>query len=104
MSPHNIRFYGAEAILMSPHNICFYGAEAILMNTHNIGFYGEVRNIIPKLSSNTLLICSTDLPTQMTIFNTVTLILMLFFTFQTALFCTTRKQNQDISQWKSNVM
>ena len=29
------------------------------MSTRNIGFYEEIINIIPKLSSNTLLICST---------------------------------------------
>ena len=29
------------------------------MSTHNIGFNGEITKIIPKLSSNTLLICST---------------------------------------------
>ena len=29
------------------------------MRTHNICFYGEISKIIPKLSSNTLLICST---------------------------------------------
>ena len=29
------------------------------MNTHNICFYGEIGKIIPKLSQNTLLICST---------------------------------------------
>ena len=31
---------------------------AILMSTHNICFYGEITKIIPKLSLNTLLICS----------------------------------------------
>ena len=31
------------------------------MRTHNICFYGEIMKIIPKLSSNTLLICSTGL-------------------------------------------
>ena len=31
-----------------------------LMNAQNICFYGEIRKIIPKLSSNTHLICSTD--------------------------------------------
>ena len=41
---------------MRTHNIC----EAILMSTHNICFYGELTKIILKLSSNTLLICSTD--------------------------------------------
>ena len=30
------------------------------MSTHNICFYGEITKIIPKLSSNTLLICSTE--------------------------------------------
>ena len=30
------------------------------MSTHNIGFYGEITKIIPKLSLNTFLICSTD--------------------------------------------
>ena len=30
------------------------------MSTHNICFYGEIRIIIPKLSSNTLLICFTE--------------------------------------------
>ena len=29
------------------------------MSTHNICFYGEIMKIIPKLSSNTFLICST---------------------------------------------
>ena len=33
--------------------------ETILLSTHNISFYGEIMNIIPKLSSNTLLICFT---------------------------------------------
>ena len=31
------------------------------MSTHNIRFYGEIKKIIPKLSPNTLLICSTGL-------------------------------------------
>ena len=35
--------------------------EAILMSTHNLCFYGEIANIIPKLSLNTRLICSTEL-------------------------------------------
>ena len=30
------------------------------MSTHDICFYGEITKIIPKLSSNTLLICSSD--------------------------------------------
>ena len=30
------------------------------MNTHNIGFYEEISKIIPKLSSNTHLISSSD--------------------------------------------
>ena len=30
------------------------------MRTHNICFYGEKTKIIPKLSLNTLFICSTD--------------------------------------------
>ena len=30
------------------------------MSTHNICFYGEISKIIPKLSSNTLLIFSTE--------------------------------------------
>ena len=34
--------------------------EAILMRTHNICVYGEISKIIPKLSSNTLIICSTE--------------------------------------------
>ena len=42
---------------MNTHNICFY-VEAILMSTHNVGFYAEITKIIPKLSSDTLLICS----------------------------------------------
>ena len=29
------------------------------MSTHNIGFYGEISKMIPKLSPNTYLICST---------------------------------------------
>ena len=33
---------------------------AILMSTHNICFYGEISKMIPKLSSNTLHIFSTD--------------------------------------------
>ena len=32
---------------------------AILMSTHNICFNGDITKVIPKLSSNTLLICST---------------------------------------------
>ena len=32
------------------------------MSTHNICFYGELTEIIPKLSSNTLLICSPVIP------------------------------------------
>ena len=56
------RFLWTEAILMSTHNVCFYGTKAILMSTHNICSYGEITKIIPKLSSNTLLICSTDYP------------------------------------------
>ena len=35
--------------------------EVILMSTHNIWFYGEIAKIIPKLSSNTLLICPTGI-------------------------------------------
>ena len=35
-------------------------AEAIQMSIHNVCFYEEITKIIPKLSSNTLLICSTD--------------------------------------------
>ena len=35
--------------------------EAILMSTHNICFYGEQEKIILQLSSNTLLICPSDL-------------------------------------------
>ena len=31
------------------------------MSTHNICFYGEITKIIRKLSSNTLLFCSTVL-------------------------------------------
>ena len=34
--------------------------KAILMSTHNICFYGELKKIILQLSSNTLLICSSD--------------------------------------------
>ena len=52
-----------EAILLSAHNIRFYGElrdEAILMSTHNIRFYGELTKIILELSSDTLLICSTE--------------------------------------------
>ena len=30
------------------------------MSTHNICFYGEIIKIIPQLSPNTHLICSTD--------------------------------------------
>ena len=30
-------------------------------NTHNICYFGEITKIIPKLSINTLLICSTDI-------------------------------------------
>ena len=30
------------------------------MSTHDICFYGEITKIVPKLSLNTLLICSTD--------------------------------------------
>ena len=46
---------------MSTHNIC---CEAILMSTHNIGFYGELTKIILQLSSDTLLICSSEFKTQ----------------------------------------
>ena len=35
--------------------------EAILMSTHNICFYGEIMKMIPKLFTNTLLICFTGL-------------------------------------------
>ena len=35
MSTRNIRFYGAEAILMSTHHICFYGES---FNYHQIPF------------------------------------------------------------------
>ena len=42
--------------------------EAILMSTHNICFYGEPTKIIPKLSSNTLLICFTDVGKCINIF------------------------------------
>ena len=31
------------------------------MSTHNIRFYGEITKMIPKLSLNTHLICSTEL-------------------------------------------
>ena len=31
------------------------------MSTHKVCFYGEITKIIPKLSSNTLFNCSTDL-------------------------------------------
>ena len=37
-----------------------YLGEAFLMSTHNISFYGELSQIIPKLSSNTPLICSSE--------------------------------------------
>ena len=30
------------------------------MSTHNICFYGEITKSVPKLSSDTLLICSTE--------------------------------------------
>ena len=29
------------------------------MNTHNICFYGEISKVIPQLSPNTLLVCSS---------------------------------------------
>ena len=32
----------------------------VLMSTHNICFYGEIMKIIPKISQNTPLICSTE--------------------------------------------
>ena len=32
------------------------------MNTHNICFYGEISKIIPSLSPNTHLFCSTETP------------------------------------------
>ena len=50
---------------MSTHNILQTyvvvdtNDEVILMSMHNICFYGEIMKIIPKSSSNTLLICST---------------------------------------------
>ena len=31
------------------------------MSTHNIGFCGEISKIIPELSPNTPLICSTEI-------------------------------------------
>ena len=31
------------------------------MSTHNICFYGEIWKIVPKLSSNTHLICSSEI-------------------------------------------
>ena len=34
------------------------------MSTHNIWFYGEISKIIPKLSENSLPICSTELRAQ----------------------------------------
>ena len=41
-------------------NIYVVGTQAILMSTHNICFYRELTKIILELSSNTLVICSTD--------------------------------------------
>ena len=43
---------------MSTHNICFCWGDS--NNTYNIHFYGEIMKIISKLSSDTLLICSTE--------------------------------------------
>ena len=40
--------------------------EAILVSTHNICFYGKLWKIIPKLSSNTLLICCTEVKSTCT--------------------------------------
>ena len=45
---------------MGTHNICFCGAEAVLMSTHNKCFCGEISRIMPLLSPNTHLICSTE--------------------------------------------
>ena len=50
-----------------------YSLEYPLMSTHDICFYGEISKIIPKLSPNTLFICSTVSPT---------LLFMSFTTFQ----------------------
>ena len=41
--------------------------HTILMSTHNICFYGELTKIILSLSSNTLLICSSDDPKILTL-------------------------------------
>ena len=42
-----------------PQHMCLWSCEAILMSTHHICFYGKIKKIIPNLSSDTLLICST---------------------------------------------
>ena len=43
---------------------CGYSLESVLMSTHNVCFCGEIMKIIPKYSSNTLLICFTDMHTS----------------------------------------
>ena len=47
-----------KTYVMGTHN---HLTEAILMSTHYIGFYGELTKIILQLSSNTPVICSTEL-------------------------------------------
>ena len=44
---------------MSTHKNRF--AKAILTSTHNVCFYGELTKITLRLSSNTILICSSEL-------------------------------------------
>ena len=54
----------ASMLVLHKNICCGYSleslGEAILMSSHNICFYGEINKIIPKLSSNTLLICSIE--------------------------------------------
>ena len=54
-SVEQIRFFNMLWVL-----IRISSPEAILMSTHNVCFYGEkISKIIPQLSPNTHLICST---------------------------------------------
>ena len=46
-------------LLLQIYADLFETVQVILMSTHNMRFYGEITKIIPKLSSNTLIIFST---------------------------------------------
>ena len=59
MMKDNFRQFSLKTYVVDTHKNRL--GEAILMSTHYICFYGEISKIIPKLSPNTLLICSTEL-------------------------------------------